>query len=841
MAVTLSQYVDPGVYVQQVIVPGPLNLATVPVLPTIIAHGSRLKQAINEAVIRGLVSGETLTVAGASPHTAQLANRSNRKLTNTTVYGNGVAISDSFISYQSARILGTAAGTFNISSPVSFSIELDGNLPIQIVLEHAAVPVAPVVSEAQVTVEATFSGVGGSAATRAEVAAAINAGLAAATNAALGVTSGGYGSSYSAVASDGTTGIRIISPISTPSSDVRVFASVPGAAAGLTALFGGTLDAASIIIVSDTIYSSSVTYTADYIALTDVVDTLSNDDPRTFTKVGRFPGVGTFTEDTDFAVDGNSDLDWSNATATGVITSATTTSLSDTYNLSVNDTIQLAFDGKAAVTIDLNGLVSPPVGYANPAVPAAATAAEVAANINAVLANDNNHGARYRSVAVASGGRVVLTSPNDGSTSSIAITHPSSSDATLAIFGLGSSTNLTVTGTGTRPDLASVYYATYSYPRPAGDYNVPKQFFSLEQALSFTGPISASNPLAVAAEIAFRNGAPTVLLIQVDDSSAPGAPTRLEILDALNAAGTKSTATDIVVLSTDLAVQVDVMQHVENQSSLVEKNYRRGWFGMARDTAIGDKDTADTFVYRATRTLQVAPDSPARGRLILVSPPGIEGNTKTLTLEDGTTEEMELDSSWNALMVASKLASFTSPAESLLRKTVSGVDADENDFTPWVRAERASLASAGVTVVTFDAGRFILLDPTTTERGGGGLVGFEEISVSVQKDNVVRKVTQALDAGVIGLVPTDLADFVLDIKQIIANVLQGEIGRGAIAPFVDDNGNTRDIDYSRDIKVEQDANDPRTFLFKFFFRARYPARLLLGEYSLDNPFFNANL
>lgn len=839
MTLTISQYVDPGVYVQEVIVPGALSIANVPVLPTIIARGARTRRAVNEAITRGLVAGEALSVAGVAPHIATLAGRGTRRLQHTTVYADGVALSDSFVSYNAASVVGTAAGTYDISSDVSFALEMDGNLPLTIILSYSAAPSAPAVAGAQVTVESTFSGTAGDGATRAEVAAAINSGLAAATNAALGVTSGGYGTAYAAVAADATTGISVTSPVSTPVSDVRLFASVTGSA-GMTTLFGAaSLDAPTVVEVSATVFDSGAAYTIDYVGVEDFVDAPAQSGLRTYLKVGAFPGVGTFREDTHFAVDGSYDLDWSNASATGVITNATVDSLNEStvFDLSTNDTIRIALDGRAAVDIDLNALASPPLGYANPSAPATTTAAEIEANINAVLGNNVAYGARYNGVASASGGVVTLTSPNDGTSSSITLSHPAALSAMTDVFGLSASQTSTVTGSGSRPVSASVYYASYSFPRPASDYNNPRQFFTMDQAFNFTGPIAADNPLAIAVDLAFKNGAPTILLIQVDDASSPGSPTRAEYQAALAAAATKSTATDIIILSTDLDVQIDLLDHIEAQTSPVEKNYRRGWFGMPRNTPIGDKDTANSLVYRATRTLQVVADSPGRGRMILAAGPGVEGISKTIALENGSTVKLNLDSSYIACAIASRLASLSSPADALARKSIAGFDIAEGDFTPWVRAERASLASQGVTVLTFDAGRYLLLDPITTEAGGAGLISFAQISASTQKDNIVRKVTQALDANIVGLVPTDLADFIIDIKLTIANVLSGEIGTGAIGPFRDVNNNTRAIDLQRDIVVEQDPNDPTKYFFKFFFNLRYPALRLFGEYSVDNPFF----
>lgn len=825
MALTISQYTDPGVYTAEVVVPGALNIATTPVLPTVIAHGSRVRQAINEAVTRGLVTNETLTVAGSAPHRATLAFRGDRKLANTTVYENGVALSDSFLSYVPASIQGLTAATFDLSVNNAFCIEMDGKTPVTMVLTDAAPSVT--IAGTQINVTGVLGGAGTAAvSTAAEIVVLINSGLA-------GAAALGYGSAYSAVATVSPANtITITSPVTGPTSDVRVFAAQTTNASAVLFHASGVLDAVTMIDVSATVYTAGATYTADYIAQADRVDPLGQTGPQAILKVGDAAGVSNYVEDIDFDFVSDT-LDWSNSPAPGVITQATLTSLTQNYAIitAVSDQIQVALDGRALVTVDLIGLGSPPLGYTS-ATSGAATAAEVAANVNAVLANNTAYGARYNGVATVVSNQVVLTSPTDGTPGSVQIASPTSLSGTSLIFG---TTGTTVTGTGHRPALGAQYFVSYTYTRPTSDYANPKQFFTLDSALAFTGPIEASNALAIAAELAFRNGSPSVLLILVNDATAAGAPTTVEYQAALDAAANKSTATDIVVLSTNLAVQTALMQHVENQSGPVEKNYRRGWFGMPRSTAIGDIDTANTYVYRAARTLQVAADSPARGRLILVAPPGVEGISKTILKNDGTTETLDLDSTYLALAIASKMASFSSPATALARKTISGFDTADGDFTPWVRAERAQMASNGVTVVTFDAGRLILLDPTSTERAGGALISFEQISASTQKDNANRKITQALDAGVIGLVPVDLADFIVDIKLIISNAIEAEIGDGALAPYRDSSGSARPIDLNRDIQVVNDPNDPTKFLARWFYNLRYPALRIFGEWSVDNP------
>jgi len=843
MAINLSRYVDPGVYIQEVIVPGALSIATVPFRPVVIAQGSRERRAINEAVIRGLVEGETLTVSSTpGAHTATLANLGDRRVGNTTILADGVALADSAVSYTAARITGTAPGPYGVPSSQScIALEMDGKTAVTIHFIAGAIT-SVTINGAQINVTSPMgAGPGFNDATnasRAQIAAAINSALA-------GASSLGYGAAYANVASDAATGVRITSPITTPASYVRVF--TPAGASATATVFGSSpLETITQVQISDLVYDFGTVYTINYIAVYDKQDPVAQDDVIDILKVGSYQSVGNFVEGDAWSEKTpvtEKVIDWNNTDASGVITHARHVSaVAQNYTLTASPAnIRLQIDGKAAVTIDLrDATLNTPAVAGYTAASASATAAAIAANINAVLAADAAYGPKYAAVAnsttVSGSTYLRLTSPNDGTSSSITITHPTSDDNTLAVFGLAAGTDLTVTGTGSRPSVGSVYFATYTYTRPSGDYNNPRTFFTPDSAYAFVGPLAEDNPLAIATDIAFRNGASSLMIIQVDDVSSPGNPTRQEYLDALAVAETRSTATDLILLSTALDTQIDLMQHVEAQSSITEKNYRRGWFGMPRGTAVGDIDTPDSYVYRAARTLQVVPDSPARGRLILMTAPGPEGISWTIRLADGTTRKLDLDSTYLAVACASRLSSFNSPADTLVRKTLAGFDIGEDDFTPWLRAERALLASQGSTVVTFDNGLFRLLDPVTTEAGGGGLISFAQISASTQKDNLTRKIDAALDSNVIGIVPTDLSSFIIDIKLVIMNVLNGEIGTGSIGPYRDDNGSTRPLDLVQDIIVEQSATDPTKFLFKYYFNLRYPALRLFGEYSVDNFF-----
>lgn len=925
MAFGFTGYQDPGVFQQEVLVPSGINVPAQPFAVCLVGTGSRNKRVSNERVIRGIVSAEALSPAGSSPHTATLVNRADRKLESTTLYRtlNGVTteILDTYISYNSAFILGTVTGTVDVSTNNAIGLELDGIAPITIVFHDtpAAITTNVVFAVSGTTVtltraagsfitdgvrpgatltvataedagndgtftvltvtatQVTYTNATGVANADDDTASITTSGtgrvgrevhvifnfanpaaatiteLVAATNQALlASTALGYGTSYGSVASVSAGAFRIASPLSSSSSDVRV--STPIATSAVNAIFGvagaSNRDAQSIVTISDTVWNASATWSLDYVALVDNADPLSiTSDVQRLVSVGSFAGGSNFIPATDYLLTSN-EVDWTPDAAAVVTGIAGAGGAPGTYDVNPADQLVIGFDGKVGtisnsvdLVIDLNGLVPAPLGYANPASADAATAAELVANINAVVAAEL--GPRYAAVAsvasVNSFNVVRLTSPTEGRAgSSVSIVAAASNSAHTLLFGAGLLGQ--TLGTGARPAVGSAYFVTFEYTRPASDYDVPYRHFSVESAHAQVGAPSAEtaayNPLAIASEIAFRNGAQFIYTVQVDDQSE-GAPTRNEVLSGLDGAGTISGATEIIVVGTPgtrLDITTDVLDHLEVQNSPTEKHRRRGFFGMVNNTTIGDKTQDNTWLQRAGRTLQPSASSPARGRCFLVVPPRPEGVTRDVTLEDGVVARLSLDSTYLAVATAARRTSLSGPAETLTKKTITGFNTD--DITNvWSPAERRLLAGGGCCVVSYEAGRFVFRDARTTEGGGGNKESFLIDSTSYQKDVIEQKVDQALDANVVGIVPFDLATFILEIKLIIQGVLASEVGR-AIGYYRDeDTGAIRPISLANDIRVAQDPNSQTTFNFSYWYNLRYPALLLLGQYSVDQPFF----
>ena len=812
MTISISTYTDPGVYISEVIEPGSVSVVSERTLG-IVAIAPRTRRVTNEAVVRGKVYDETVTgFTAVTPFVASLVNTSNRDRNNAIMYMNGNALGLNDWNFQPATIDG-AAGTPVATDPthVSFTLSLDGKKAVTCTIPQ---PNAALTA----------------------VAAAINAAL---------VASPLYGAAYSAVATTFMTAapndtLRLTSPLTTPASDIKIF-------------FSGTLDCASLISnaawapsattgvqpntkvrVADAIYSATAAYTIEYVTTETVEDPLSETTTtNTLDNIivtGSYPGSSSYVKDQDYEDGATTTIDWNVAAYYHAANVTATVAGAYTYVLGVSDKLSFSLNGLTPITVTLAG--------------AGITAAATAVLINAALAASAVYGPEYAWTASDSGGSLKMevrtpfqSFPVERGYATSIVFYSVAQNAFSLFFGT-TALPYEVRGAAYRPAFGTSYYCTYDYKRPADDYLIPSKVYNPTQLYAYCSPLTMSNyprnKLCIAGEIAFENNAPALWLQQIDDLTAEGTPTTSQIHAAIDSCEQKSGITDLVVIDTSTDTAVYLMTHVADQSSMLNKHYRRGWFGMARGTDVGDPDTADTFVYRATRTLQPGNTSPGRGRLLLIAPSEAE---RTLTLEDGREVDVDLDGTYIATAVAALYTSLPSPSDVLINKLITGFQIDT--FETYLRGERHTLAGNGVCVVTQDAGKFVLLDPLTTEAGGGKVVSFEEPASSAQKDAVTATVDSLLYNNVVGVVPDDLADFITDVKKWIMLGILANINNGTIGPYKNADGSSRDIDPKTDIQVFQSSTDPRTYLFKYWFNLKYPAKRFFGEYSVDNPFFAA--
>lgn len=813
MTIDISVYTDPGTYISEVIEPGSVSTLYERTLG-IVAIAPRTRRVTSELVTRGKVYDETVSISGPSPYRGTLVNVSNRDRNNAVLYLNDNALGLGDWSFVPATLDNSATpGTpVDTNTNKNITISFDGKAALTVTVTSGATTALTTIAT--------------------DINTAFNA-------------SPVYGSSYATVASTTTTTnpndtLVLTSPLSTSASDIKIFLSPTLDAASIISstswapTYSAGVQADTIVEVIDSAYSSTGTYTIEYVSVDTVEDPLaecdSTDTLSDIISVGSYPGSASYIKDYDYENGTTDTIDWN---TTSYSTAGIISAVTGTYAivLSTNDALKFSLNGKTPITVTLTA-------------GGTQSATNIASDINTALAASSVYGPEWGWTAYNSGGKIAFavrtpfqTYPEEYGAASSIVFYSVTNNAFATLFGSGITLPYEIYGTANRPDYGTSYYITYDYNRSSSDYDTPWKVYNPTQLYSYCSPLTLSNytvnKLCIAGEIAFENSAPSLWLQQINDSTAPGTPTATQIHTAIDNCELKSGITDLVVIDTSTDSAVYLMSHVADQSSMLEKHYRRGWFGMARDTDVGDPDTPDTFVYRATRTLQPGNTSPGRGRLILVAP----GNaTRTITLEDGREVDVEVDGSYIATAVGALYTSLASPSDVLINKLITGFRVDDDSFGTYLKGERHTLAGNGVTVVTYDAGKLVLLDPLTTEAGGGKVVSFEEPSASAQKDAVTATIDSLITNNCVGVVPDDLADFITDVKKWIMLGILSHINNGNIGPYKNSAGVTRDIDPKTDIMVYQDATDPRTYRFKYWYNLKYPAKRFFGEYSVDNPF-----
>lgn len=813
MAINISVYTDPGVYISEVIEPGSISISSERVM-AIVGIAPRTRFVSQEAVIRGKIYEESLAVALATPHTAQLINVSDRSKTNSVLYMNDNPLGIGDWDFLNAELVGNtvAGGTVDTTIKKKFTISLDYKKVITITLTSgAATPLTIIASD---------------------INSALNA-------------DPDYGISYANVATVNTNILKLTSPTSGTNSDIKVFLSYEDIAVTYEDAASDISNGAwiptetigvrspTIISISDNVYISTATYKIEYVAVDVLLDKLVKATVSTpldnIVSIGSYPGAISYNKNTDYKATGNN-VDWDTTywTQSILISSVTgpyivVAGTNDKLLFSINNNDQILVTIAAATY----------------------TAAQLAELLNIALNNSSDYGPHYsHSFSDDGTGKLKFIAPSmfddfpdEVGYSSMIQFMDVANNAFDTIYGSGISLPYEIRGFGIRPDFGTVFYINYNYTRATVDYNEPVRVYTPEQLYDFTSPLTldnySRNKLAIAGEIAFENVAPSIYIVQIDDSTTPGIPTQNQINTAIDACSKKKYITEVVVLDTSVSTAVRTMEHVSLMTSFLEKKYRRAWYGMARGTEIGDPDTLDTFLYRSTRTLQPGSSSPGRGRQILVAPAKA---SRTLTLSDGTEVDINCDGSYIAVAVAALFTSLPSPSNSLINKTIRGFNID--DFETYLKGERHTLVDKGVCVVTLDAGKLMLLDPVTTEAGGGKVVQFEEPQSSAAKDSVTNTVDSLLFNNCVGIVPDDVADFITDIKSWIVLGIEAEINSGSIGPFRGSNNVVRKIDPKTDIQVFLSTTDPRTYYFRYWFNLKYPAKRFFGEYSVDNPFFS---
>ena len=380
---------------------------------------------------------------------------------------------------------------------------------------------------------------------------------------------------------------------------------------------------------------------------------------------------------------------------------------------------------------------------------------------------------------------------------------------------------------GSEPAPAQRYYFTSNYLRPASLYDVPRYIRKGEE-LGLLGPMSSDNDLLIGAQIALdplnpnRSG---IYVVQVRDLDDDGEFTDADYERALAATELKSNASDLVVLGRPSLLN-EALGSVDRMCDPDENKNRRLWVGQTTEWPIGDAETPDTLVYLSKRTLQVFGASPAHGTRILH---GARWCKRTVTLPDGSTQQVTLDGSFVSAALAGVNAAKASPGDTILHRNLTMFD----ELEAHNEAEARTLGAARIIFFTdlgssvYQIGEDVTVDDFSEE--------FGLISTMDQQD-YVRLFVNTEAAKTVGFVVPTQADRQNLVLNKVANALKLLVSRGAIAPYQTPSGRSRDLIIGSDVQAVSSTEKTRTY-YRFTYFLLYPNKVVVGLFTTDGKAF----
>jgi hypothetical protein len=353
---------------------------------------------------------------------------------------------------------------------------------------------------------------------------------------------------------------------------------------------------------------------------------------------------------------------------------------------------------------------------------------------------------------------------------------------------------------GDEPNIGDFYYVSFNETKEFNsDGIVPAVVVTLEKdAMAFTGPIAADNKLAMAAHLAFLNGAPAMALLQVQKSTGgTDAPDSRYIkgIDYFNtplAGGIRPSLMEPVTTSRGVLSYLKTSNVI--QSSIRQQNERMSYFGFANNTS---PSSAMTYAQsmNSERMTGIYPD----------------GGFMPITDELGNSIDYLVDGSLLAAAIAGR---DTSPAydvaEPLTRKPVVGFSRLFRRMDPVTQAQ---VCNSGITLLEEQsAGILVKMDLTTDVSS----VLTRTPSVIRIKD-FVQKGTRSTLAPYIGMkyLPSRAGEVETSLSSYLSSLVKAQI----ITAFTG-------------VKAEPDPNEPTTLNVVAYYSPVLPLLWILVTFNL---------
>lgn len=388
----------------------------------------------------------------------------------------------------------------------------------------------------------------------------------------------------------------------------------------------------------------------------------------------------------------------------------------------------------------------------------------------------------------------------------------------LSATGSGAASITTLVRLGSDVDDGTLIWVTYNYT-PA-DYYAPKFVTTYEDVTDLygqplnttTGSVTDSNykyvtsPLALAAKVAFDNGANQLVLCAAQPptgstDSARSTSSRTNLKAALDATETYAAINVIVpvtdgILAADASgVLTDVSAHIN--SALNDSNLRFAVVGF------------DAGVTTAPDTLLSTSGIQNRRVMLAYAGPGA-----LLMFSSGVNANFTASHTYLAAAYSGKMSAL--PIQQALTQQALSSFVGLGG-TPLSNALKNQYASAGVAVAQIDRlGRLVVRHGVTTDMTN---VNTREASVVRARDALVTMIQNGFaSAGITGQAIDD--DLLFSVKSVMQGYLQTAVNSGAI------------VSYDA-LAVRQRPTDQTVVEIKFTYKPAYPLNYIAITFSID--------
>jgi hypothetical protein len=385
---------------------------------------------------------------------------------------------------------------------------------------------------------------------------------------------------------------------------------------------------------------------------------------------------------------------------------------------------------------------------------------------------------------------------------------------------------------GREPAPGDGYYITGSRLRAATEYDTPLLWRSEDQMAAALKPMGTTNDVLIGGQI-LKAAAGSKLdawyTCQVQDLDDDGAYQLSDYRRAIDATTAVAPISDLIVLN-KFSAMADAIRNLNDANDMFNfpSKVRMLWQGMSVGAPLGDENTEGSKIYTARRSLQVSGDDPSHGCHVLI---GNSWADREIVLDDGTTTTVTLDGSFIATAACGLQRGLSDIANTILKKKLSGIFTDMEDMSV---PDQKACGAASITFLRIEGESIqTFYEDVSVDTSA---IDYQQINAMAQKHNYIRRATVTLADKLTGWVPPDAYAAVMMIKGFIAEITEGAIAVGWIAPYGSEQvpPTRRQINPKTDIDVLQDPVEKTWFYYRTWFNLRYPIKRTSGLFGVDS-------